>query len=342
MVAKKAPEGRAAIASARSQTRAQMLPGLVWAFRFYADGVPEELAVDQPIADHLDGWLWLHFDSAGSDVSQFLGSKLPSSAVELLITTDDHQQLHADEACAYGVFADLVGTLGSPAREIGFLHFAMTERLLVTNRRNALDAVEATREAVRKGRKIGTAAALLGAIVEHVADAVDTYAEDLAGSLDDIEERILADERSDERVTLGHIRRATVRLHRQLAMSRSLINRIECISEPSIPLELPTEKLGQRLEWLDSEVVALRDRAHLLQEEISLKIAEHTNRHVEVLTIVATVLLPATLVAGIFGMNVKGLPLTENSYGFIWSMGILIGASALVYWLLKRSGTVGR
>jgi Mg2+ and Co2+ transporter CorA len=205
-----------------------------------------------------------------------------------------------------------------------------------------LDAVEATREAVRRGRKIATAAALLGTIVEHVADAVDTYAEDLAGSLDDIEERILADEDSDERVALGHIRRATVRLHRQLAMSRSLINRIECISEPLSSLQLPTEKLGQRLEWLDSEVVALRDRAHLLQEETSLKIAEHTNRHVEVLTIVATVLLPATLVAGIFGMNVKGLPLTEDSYGFIWSMGILSGIRRrlLVVEALRHSGAL--
>ncbi len=117
---------------------------------------------------------------------------------------------------------------------------------------------------------------------------------------------------------------------------------MEAVSEPSNSLQLPTEKLGQRLEWLDSEVVALRDRAHLLQEETSLKIAEHTNRHVEVLTIVATVLLPATLVAEIFGMNVKGLPLTEDSYEFIWSMGILVGASALFYWLLKRSGTLGR
>jgi zinc transporter len=79
MVAKM-PKGRAAIGRA-SQARAQMLPGLVWAFRFYADGAPEEVAVDQPIADHLDGWLWLHFDSADSDVSQFLESKFPSPAV---------------------------------------------------------------------------------------------------------------------------------------------------------------------------------------------------------------------------------------------------------------------
>ena len=41
----------------------QPLPGLVRAFRFGADASAEELAVDQPIAEH-DGWLWLHFNLA--------------------------------------------------------------------------------------------------------------------------------------------------------------------------------------------------------------------------------------------------------------------------------------
>jgi zinc transporter len=54
------------------------------------------------------------------------------------------------------------------------------------------------------------------------------------------------------------------------------------------------------------------------------------------------VFLPASLVAGIFGMNVKGLPLTDDGYGFVWSMGILIGASVLVFWLLRRLGALWR
>jgi Mg2+ and Co2+ transporter CorA len=64
--------------------------------------------------------------------------------------------------------------------------------------------------------------------------------------------------------------------------------------------------LGQRLDWLDTEIVALRDRSHLLQEEITLKTAEQTNRKLQVLATVTTVFLPASLVAGIFGMNVEG------------------------------------
>jgi zinc transporter len=73
-----------------------------------------------------------------------------------------------------------------------------------------------------------------------------------------------------------------------------------------------------------------------------LKDTKQTNRSLHVLAIVTTVFLPASLVAGIFRMNVGGLPLTSGSAGFIWAMGIIAVASALVYWLLKRSGTVGR
>jgi zinc transporter len=58
---------------------------------------------------------------------------------------------------------------------------------------------------------------------------------------------------------LGRIRRTTVRLHRQLVILRSLIQRFELD-------KLTTSKLRQRLDWLDIEVVSLRDRRQLLQE----------------------------------------------------------------------------
>jgi zinc transporter len=317
------------------------LPGLVRAFRFGADGSAEELAVDQPIAEG-EGWLWLHFNLADARACQFLKSfqGLPAPARELLVAADEHQQLHADETCVYGVLADLVCGLDGAKEEIGFLHFAMTKTLFVSSRRHSLNAIEATRRALRGGLKVATVAALLEVIMEQVVEAVDRYAEDLAGHLDRIEDGILAGELRIDRQMIGRVRRMTVRLHRQLAVLRSLIHRFELNIEPSCKTELrlATEQLRQRLDWLDNEIVALRDRSHLLQEEITLKTAEQTNRNLQVLSIVTTVFLPASLVAGIFGMNVEGLPLTHNVSGFLWAMVILISASALVYWLLRRSG----
>jgi hypothetical protein len=34
--------------------------------------------------------------------------------------------------------------------------------------------------------------------------------------------------------------------------------------------------LGQRIDWLDNEIVSLRNRAQLLQEEVTIKTAEQT------------------------------------------------------------------
>ena len=69
-------------------------------------------------------------------------------------------------------------------------------------------------------------------------------------------------------------------------------------------------------------MIALRDRSHLLQEEVSLRMADQTNRNLQVLAIVTTVFLPANLIAAIFGMNVAGLPLTHNPSGFAWAMRV--------------------
>lgn len=333
-------------AGADGRTPTDALPGLAWAYRFHPNGITEELAVDQPVPDPHAGGLWLHFDLADARAAQSLRSisHLSDAAKDLLVAGDEHQQLHADDSCVYGVFADLASGQDAETWDISFLHFAMNEKVLVSSRRDAVRAVDATRRALREGRKIPSVAALFEAIVEHVVNAVEDYADDLAETLDDIEERILSEDASDERQVLGRMRRTIVRLHRQLAMSRSLLHRFDRDeTQPAKPiLRLATEGLAQRLDWLDTEIVALRDRAHLLQEEVTLKTAEETNRHLEVLAIVATVFLPASLVAGIFGMNVKGLPLTEDGFGFIWAMGIIAAVSALVYWWLRRAGVLGR
>lgn len=331
--------------SEAAEPQAKPLPGLISAFCFEADGSALELSVDQPI-DAAQGWLWLHFNIADARACNFLksASGLPAAAREMLIANDGHQQLHADGACVYGVFADLVCGLGGVTDEIGFLHFAMTEKLFVTSRRQNLNALEAMRHSLRGGHKIANPSGLLEAVVEHMVEAVECYADGLAEDLDKVEERMLIAEPSEQHQALGRVRKLAVRLHRQLATQRSLIHRFEREMERrgQDSLQFATAKLAQRLDWLDHEMIALRDRSHLLQEEVSLQMADQTNRNLQVLAIVTTVFLPASLIATIFGMNVGGVPLLADRSGFWWVLVLLGAVSALVFWLLKRSGILRR
>lgn len=332
--------------AAASETTTGVLPGLVWAFRIHADGVAEELPPDKPIDDRHDGWLWLHFNLADARVPPLLRSLpfLPANAAAMLTAADAHQHLHGDEDCVYGVFADMLRDLGGMTHEVGFLRFAMTERYLVSARRGALTAVEAARQTLRGGYRVASAPALLRTIVEHIVESVDHFTDELFAELDSIEEAVVGTRLVDERRRLAQLRRTAVRLHRQLAAMRTLFHRLErSPSEATCDaLRLDTHLLVQRLDGLDHEIVALRDRAHLLQEEIAAKLAEETNRNLRMLSFVTMLLMPATLVAGIFGMNMEDLPLVRTDGGFAIAILLAVGASAVAWWLLRRLGVVNR
>jgi len=264
---------------------------------------------------------------------------LPAPARTLLLSADNYSQLHATDSCVFGVFADLVRGLGGAGNEIGFLRFAMTEGLLISGRRHPLNAIESVRQAIESGRRLPHVAGLLEMIVEHVALGIERTADGLSDELDEVEEALALNQLTDHRARLGRVRRTSVRIHRQLLGMRTLFHRFEREGiELKTPLQLAASKLAQRLDGLDHDIVEMRDRAYLLQEEISAKLAEETNRQLNLLTIVTTLLLPPTLVTGVFGMNTKGLPLTDVESGFLWAMALIIASSGAVYLLIKRMG----
>jgi zinc transporter len=76
-------------------------------------------------------------------------------------------------------------------------------------------------------------------------------------------------------------------------------------------------------------VFALQERAKLLQEELSARVAEDTGRKLNALTALTAAFLPMTLITGIFGMNVGGLPGTEAAGSFGWVMLLILAAGAI-------------
>jgi zinc transporter len=103
-------------------------------------------------------------------------------------------------------------------------------------------------------------------------------------------------------------------------------------------LRLRAGKLIQRLDGLDHSVVEMRERSRLLQEELHLKIEEQANHNLRLLSILTSLLLPPTLITGIFGMNTKGLPLTDVESGFFWAALLMASSVGAAYLFMRRTG----
>jgi zinc transporter len=322
-----------------------VIPGLVWAFRIHPDGKPEQLPIDVPIDIVHGDLLWLHFNLADSRALQWLAEaelRAPEQARALLLSKDTYQQLHTTDHSIYGVLSDMLRDIDDATEETGFLRFLMTEHMLVSGRHHALCAVDATRRSLEDGHRIDSMAALLETIVENVSDTMERVADRIAVALDEIEEQVLSGNSKDMLQRLGRLRRTYVRLHRQLSGLRIVFQRLEQkgVDDLKPALQLRAGKLAQRLDGLDHRVVEMRERSRLLQEELHLQIEEQGNDSLRVLSVLSALLLPPTLITGIFGMNTKGLPFTENENAFLWAAFLLVASSASAYLIMKRIGLI--
>src|SRR5262245_625640 len=317
-------------------------PGLVWAFGSIPGHPPAQLQVkDIRPALAGEGWVWLHFNLVDQRAPNWVGDAcgLPVSVQALLAAHDGGLALTCEDGVVQGIFADLQSEFAHGSDNVGRLHFAVTDRLLITGRRHPLEAVEKVRGTLASQLRPATAFDVFEAIIQ--AFCLNTGKRLLAATktLDEVEDNVVAERLSDERKKLKEVRRLAVSLHRPVA---SLVALFE--EDHRLNWTMPESghqvlgRLAKRLESLDRDIVTINDRARLLQEEIAAELADESNRSLRALSVITALLLPGTLVVGIFGMNTAGLPFTHSSEGFWLAMLIAVAATALFSWLMWRAG----
>lgn len=321
---------------------ADQVPGLIFAYRALP-GQPATVLAQKDIEAALaagEGWVWLHVDLVDQRAHGWVGHacRLPHAS-RAILEGHDSLVLGHEDGVVHGVSADMHKDIERRSSTIGRLHFAVTERLLVTGRRHSLEGVDQLRRALGDGLRLATAFDLFEAIVGAFCKNTGLRLAEATRQLDEVEDNLVTERLSDERRRLKEVRRLAVSLHRPVSGMVALFedeDRDEW--QLSSVAHTVLQRLSARLERLDREIVMINDRARLLQEEMAAELADESNRSLKAMAVMSALLLPGTLVVGIFGMNTAGLPFTHTETGFLWAMGLGIGATALFYWLLRRAG----
>ena len=124
------------------------------------------------------------------------------------------------------------------------------------------------------------------------------------------------------------LRRDVIVLRRVLLPQRQIYDELVEDGHPLVDaasrreLERVVDYQAQVLESLE----AARSLLGSVLETYRGAVADQTNEIVRVLTVFSAILLPLTLISGIFGMNFFDIPLADEPYGF-W---ITVGAMALI------------
>lgn len=284
--------------------------------------------------------LWLHFNLTDARARQWLSSwkHLPPAALDTLLATDPHMRMETFGHGIAGVLGDLYYDFVDAGEGLGLLRFYLDDRYVITGRRHPLKSVENLRQDLLNRLRLDGAAHFIVHLLKHLAEAFAAAVAELVETTDGLEDRVLSTRFRDEGAELVRIRRVMTRLRRHIEAERRALLAVL----PHLPgwwSETDRGRLQKELERLDVIAQDLQftyDRARLLQEEIAGRISVSTNRNLYFLSIVTTIFLPITLITGIFGMNVGGLPWLENSLGFLWvllGMAVTAGvAIAVLHW----------
>lgn len=92
----------------------------------------------------------------------------------------------------------------------------------------------------------------------------------------------------------------------------------------------------KRIGRLTGEAQALREYGLQLRELFQAEIDVRQNRIMKILTIVTTIFLPLTLVAGWYGMNFAYMPELRWEYGYPVVIGVSVAVVSLSLWIMKK------
>jgi magnesium transporter len=180
---------------------------------------------------------------------------------------------------------------------------------------------------------------ILYLIFDAVVDSYFPALDPLDDRIDELEDRVL-DPRPELLESIFAVKRLLVDFRRLLVNTRDASMHLQRDPASIIDADhqLFLRDLYDHIARLLDSVESERDLLNNALDIYLSSVANRTNEVMKVLTVASTIALPALVVTGIYGMNIKGLPFLDYRYGaeIVFAVTIL-STVALLAWL-KRMG----
>lgn len=318
------------------------LHGLICGFAMLPDqriehltGVELDAVLAQPTTV-----IWLHFNARVGQARDWIArcEHLPEASRRFLAEHDERKRIEHAGDCLLGVISDIRYDfdLDFDPSHIASLRFHLDRNLLITTRLQPCSTADQLRTELKQGRYFDSTAKLLIHLFESQTAKLSDTTNHICGLLDDIEDRALAGRMRGQHAQLGGIRRLAVRLNHHFGPEHRMLQRL-CRRPPEWFGEIDNAALqdvAEEFRELVDDLTETQERAKLLQEELSARLAEQTNNNLYIVSLFTALLLPPSLIAGIFGMNVAGLPGLQDENAFYWVMLGMAAVSGIILLLL--------
>ena len=292
------------------------------------------------------GVTWVNVDGVHDiDVLEKLGNAygLHPLTVEDILNTDQRPKLED-----YDDYLFVVLKMAWP--DEGTLHFQAEQLAVVIGRgyvmtfqEKEVDLFGPIRERIRTGkgriRKHG-ADYLAYSILDTTVDHYFLLLEDMEESIEKLESTILAEADGDVLHVIQLMKRELIYLRRSVWPLREVIGGLQRGDSPLVSDSTQIylrDVYDHTIQVIDT-MESFRDlNAGILELHLST-ISNRMNSIMKVLTIIATIFIPLTFIAGVYGMNFEYMPELKWTWGYPAALAIMSFIGFLMLLFFRRKG----
>ncbi len=205
------------------------------------------------------------------------------------------------------------------------------------------DSFDPVRDRIRKGkgriRKLGPDY-LAYALIDAVVDGYFAVLERLGEKIEGLEENLVVDPRKELLHEIHGLKREMIFLRKSVWPLREVINGLQHAESALVKdsTEIFFRDIYDHTIQVMDTVETFRDMLSGMLETYLSSVSNRMNEVMKVLTIIATIFIPLSFVAGVYGMNFKFMPELEWRWGYFLVVGLMIaaGLGMVVYFKKKR------
>jgi len=275
------------------------------------------------------GVLWVHFDYTSEVARRWIRNRagVEELVADALLTDETRPRATAiDEGVLLALRAINMNPGAEPDDMVSVRLWVDNERIISTRRR-VLFSVSDIAEQLDAGKGPADAGDFLVALADRIVWRMSDTVEQCEELVADLEEQVLDEGSSSLRFDLATLRRQTITLRRYLAPQRDAFAKLitEKLAWFDDDNRLRLREVGDRLIRHIEDLDAVRERAAVTQEELLSRLSDQMNTRMYVLSVVAAIFLPLGFLTGLLGINVGGIPGTENPWAFLLFVLFLVG-----------------
>jgi len=286
---------------------------------------------------HDDELAWVHLDACMPETKTWLEENvtyLDHHIIDALLAEETRPRMTQLDDGLMIILRGVNLNENADPEDMVSVRLWVDEHRIISMGKRPLKALRDIETQITKGNAPKDAGAFICNLTARLFARMEPALLTLDEETDDIEESILECADSIYREKIIGVRKSAIMFKRYMAPQRDAIGKLHMsdISWLNASHRRHLQESYNHITRYVEDLDAIRERAQIVKDELANILSDRLNKNMYMLSIIAAIFLPLGFLTGLLGINVGGIPGSDNPYAF-WVFMVIL--AVIVYAQVK-------